>query len=189
MVNKMYVNKLYEMRKCAYSLMNGIDPTSGLMFPNDTIMNIVVIKKYNQSVCELLDALIVATEKEGITKSKKIPFFLLESNSEKISICETPISISKFCNDLNNYVLPGMKKLRASDLTKGLMKLGYLCNVIIDDEKSYKKPTEKGIELGILTEKRQNSHGNKYLVNLYNSAAQKYILSNLMEIIGKAKED
>lgn len=185
----MDVSKLYEMRKYAYSLMNGIDPTSGLLFSNDTIMNIATIKKYNQSVCELLDVLIVATEKEGVTKSKKIPFFLLESDLEKIRYFETPVSISKFCSALNNYTFPGMKKLRASDLTKGLMKLGYLCDVIIDDEKSYKKPTKKGIELGITAEERQNSYGNKYLVNLYNDAAQKYIVAHIMDIIEKAKED
>lgn len=189
MVNKMDVNKLYEMRRCAYSLMNGIDPTSGLLFPNDTIMNIATIKKYNQSVCELLDVLIVATEKEGVTKSKKIPFFLMESDLGKIKFFETPVSISKFCNELNNYVLPGMAKLRASDLTRGLMKLGYLCDVIIDEEKSYKKPTKKGIELGIIGEEKQNSYGNKYLVNLYNETAQKYIIANIMKIIEKAKED
>lgn len=189
MVNKMDVNKLYEMRRCAYSLMNGIDPTSGLLFPNDTIMNIATIKKYNQSVCELLDMLIVATENKGITKSKKIPFFLLESDLEKLSFFQTPVSISKFCSELNNYVLPGMRKLRASDLTKGLVKLGYLCDVIIDEEKSYKKPTKKGIELGIIEEERQNSYGNKYLVNLYNENAQKYIAANIMKIIEKEKDN
>lgn len=189
MVNKMDVSKLYEMRKYAYSLMNGIDPTSGLLFPNDTIMNIATIKKYNQSVCELLDVLIVATEKEAVTKSKKIPFFLLKTDVEKITFFETPVSISKFCNYLNNYALPGMKKLRASDLTKGLMKIGYLCDVKIDDEKSYKKPTKKGIELGITAEERKNSYNNKYMVNLYNIDAQKYIVDNMMEIIERGKEN
>ncbi len=183
----MDVNELYEMRKYAYSLMNEVDPTSGILFPDDTIMKIPAIKKYNQLVCELLDTLIRATEKNGGMRKNRIPFFLTKSDIEKINYFDAPVAISEFCNYLNNHSLPGMRKLRASDLTKGLMKLGYLYDVVIDDEKSYKKPTEKGIELGITVEERKNSYGNIYSVNLYNEVAQKYIVMNLVEIIEKGR--
>lgn len=183
----MDVSRFYEMRKYAYSLMNGLDPTTGLSFANDTIMNIDSIKKYNQLVYELTDTLIIAAEKEGKAKSKKVPFFILKTDLRKIDILEAPVSISRLCNELNNYALPGMRKLRASDLTRGLTKLGYLCEIIIDEEKSYKKPTDKGIKLGIIAEERQNSYGNKYMVNLYNETAQKYIVTNVMRIIENAK--
>ncbi len=151
-------------------------------------MNISSIKKYNQLVCELVDILIATTGKESVTKNTKIPFFLLESDIEKLSFFETPVSISQFCNYLNSFVMPGMKKLRATDLTKGLVKLEYLEVVDIDDEKSYKRPTNKGIELGIVAEERENALNNKYVVNLYDEGAQKYIVHNMTKIIKKGKE-
>jgi hypothetical protein len=68
-------------------------------------------------------------------------------------------------------------------LTRGLLNLGYLKEVSIDDEKSYKAPTLEGVSLGIIEEKRTNSYGNSYSVNLYNIDSQKYIVKELAGII------
>ena len=94
-----------------------------------------------------------------------------------------PVSISELCYCMNKFILPGMSKLHAADLCKGLLNLGYLMEVTIDDEKSYKAPTLAGTSLGILKEERTNSYGNSYSVNLYNLNAQKYIVERLSEII------
>lgn len=42
--------KLYELRYYANSLENGIDPTTGLFFAEDTIMNAPKIKDYNREL-------------------------------------------------------------------------------------------------------------------------------------------
>lgn len=171
------------MRYYANSLMNGIDPTSRGQFVEDTVMNIPKIKKYNEDVCNLIDSMIVAITSAGERQKGKIPFFILKEDRESFSYFEKPVSISEFCNCMNKFVLPGMVKLRATDLTSGLLNLGYLMEISIDDEKSFKAPTLAGASLGIIEEKRTNSYGNSYSVNLYNIDAQKYIVEELAGII------
>ena len=182
-------SKLYEMRYYAYSLMNGIDPTSRIQFADDTVMNIPKIKKYNEDVCNLIDSMLVAIPSTGGKKTRKIPFFILKEDIENFQYFEKPVSISEFCNCMNKFALPGMAKLRATDLTRGLLKLGYLMEISIDDEKSYKAPTLAGVSLGIVEEKRTNSYGNSYSVNLYNIDAQKYIMKELTGIIEASGKD
>ncbi len=179
----MELSKLYEMRYYAHSLMNGIDPTSKAVFAEDTIMNIPQIKKYNEDVCNLIDSMIAARTSAGKTQKGKIPFFIMKEDRENFPYFEKPVCISEFCNCINKFVLPGMVKLRATDLTKGLLNKGYLIEISIDDEKRFKAPTLVGASLGIIADKRTNSYGNSYSVNLYNIDAQKYIVEELAEII------
>jgi hypothetical protein len=80
--------------------------------------------------------------------------------------------------------LPGMKKLSAVDLTKGLVQMGILYQE--DGEPSDKRPTDDGLALGITREQRQNSYGNNYYVNLYNDSAQKFVVDNLQKILNSA---
>ncbi|PKM57283.1 MAG: hypothetical protein CVU98_06950 [Firmicutes bacterium HGW-Firmicutes-3] len=179
----MELSKLYEMRYYANSLMNGIDPTSRVQFVEDTVMNIPQIKKYNEDVCNLIDSMIVSIASAGERQKGKIPFFIMKEDRENFPYFEKPVSISELCICMNKFVLPGMVKLRATDLTRGLLNLGYLKEVSIDDEKSYKAPTLEGVSLGIIEEKRTNSYGNSYSVNLYNIDSQKYIVKELAGII------
>ena len=154
----MELSKLYEMRYYANSLMNGIDPTSRVQFVEDSVMNIPQIKKHNEDVCNLLDSMIVAIASAGERQKGKIPFFIMKEDKENFPYFETPVSISEFCNCLNKYVLPGMAKLRATDVTRGLLHQGYLMEISIDHEKSFKAPTIEGASLGIIEEKRTNSY-------------------------------
>ena len=49
----------------------------------------------------------------------------------------------------------------------------------------YKVTTKKGNEIGIINEKRENSYGNVYSVNLYNEMAQRFVVNNLDNILVK----
>ena len=44
-------------------------------------------------------------------------------------------------------------------------------------------PTEKGIELGIRTEKRSYNGGVEYIVVIYGKQAQEYIVQNMEKIL------
>ena len=44
------IEKLYKMRDYSNQLSKGIDPTSGIAFPDDSIMNISKIKNHNKEV-------------------------------------------------------------------------------------------------------------------------------------------
>lgn len=177
--------KLYELRYYANSLENGIDPTTGLAFSEDTIMNAPKIKEYNRQMRELLDSFIFKMENYRVkTNIRKIPFYISQEEKKNFTYLDKSVSISQFCYEINETLIPGMSKLHAKDLTKGLEAMGYLETKPLGEEKSYKCPTEKGLRLGITSEKKVNAYGNEYCVNLYNKDAQRFVMEHLEEILG-----
>lgn len=176
--------ELFELRYYASCLENGIDPTSGLSFQEDTIMNCIKIKNYNGKIRELLDSLIVAVENDSNKIiHRKIPFFISIREKEKFKYSDRPVSISEFCHGINDTLLPGMTRLNAKEVTRGLEKLGYLETKTLGEHKHYKCATEKGKSIGIIAEKKLNAYGNEYFVNLYNKDAQTFVLQNLEKIL------
>lgn len=101
--------KLYELRYYANSLENGIDPTTGLFFAEDTIMNAPKIKDYNRRIRELLDSFIWKVENRGIrTDIRKIPFYISEEEKSNFTYSDKPMSISQFCYGINETLISGM---------------------------------------------------------------------------------
>lgn len=163
-------------------LANGIDPTSGIQFENDTIMNSERIKEYHREIKSILDKLILIEHKRDTStrKNSKIPFFLLDSVKKKIVLSEEKISISKLCYIFNGYVPTDMKKIKASDITSILEEKGFLKTVEWRAGREIKIPTEEGLNLGISTCEKTNEYGNTYSVNYYNIDAQRYILHEIL---------
>ena len=178
--------KLFELRKYAELLSEGIDPTSNIPFAEDTILNNKAIRKYNSEVMRILDKIILLEEGKTSVNNKrnnKIPFFLSEKSKASIDYSEEPISISALCYILNSNISKGMKKLHATQITKWLQEEGYLINEEWRDGKVIKVPTTKGNNIGISTIAKQNKFGNKYSVNLYDIDAQIFIVDNLEKIV------
>jgi hypothetical protein len=71
----------------------------------------------------------------------------------------------------------GVKKLPKKNLTKWLISLGLLEEVMVNEAR-VKRPTESGKEIGILQEERRGQYGN-YFVVLYNRDAQQFIIDNI----------
>lgn len=71
-------------------------------------------------------------------------------------------------------------KLKPTDLTDWLMRLGLLQNTNVNG-KNYKLPTEAGMALGISREDRHSQNGD-YSVALYNADAQRFIVDNLSAV-------
>ena len=184
------MEKLYKMRDYANQLSQGIDPTSGISFPDDSIMNISKIKNHNKEVCKLIDSIIIAASRRTTVDAKKIPFFMPEEVKKSFQFFEEqPVSISMLCNRINERVMSGMSRVRPMVITRGLTNLGYLKDVSQDGEESFKIPTESGLLIGISKERRKNQYGNEYSVNLYDLQAQKFIISKIEEILNAAVDD
>jgi hypothetical protein len=177
----MKIEELKQLRQYAVCLENGVDPTSGIEFVEDTVLVLPQIKSYNKKVRELIDALLRGNE--SYPAGNKIPFFLTDKEINEFLYSDTPISISKLCYIVNNDIPCGMKKIYGKNITYGLLKMGFLQMTSISDDEFVKIPTEKGSELGISIEKHINKYGNEYSVNLYNINAQKFIITHLEEII------
>ena len=170
--------KLYELRNIAYSLSEGIDPTSGLKFHEDTILNHPDILDFNREIKELLDELILFWDSGERKTNKKIGFCLSAEMKSRIILSEEPISISKFCYEINKLTPHGMRKIQATQVTQKLVEMQILKTIKSSDGLVIKIPTEKGMQIGISTEDHISSYGLKYRVNKYNKQAQQYILDN-----------
>ena len=73
------------------------------------------------------------------------------------------------------------QKLSYKMVTKWLLYQGYLQELAFEkfENKTFKVPTEKGMQLGIRTEERVRTDGAGYVVTLYGQQAQKFIVDNL----------
>ena len=177
----MELDKLCKMYAYAKMLSNGIDPTTESSYEQDTIMNAPEVKEYNSQVSELLREMISIRTQHQDVEYRDIPFVLMDSDSQRFNISDTPITIGDFTSRLNRHALPGMKKIKATDITNRLVSMG-----ILDEQDSNirgRKPTSKGKEIGIETEQRVSSNGERYAINLYNSNAQRYIIENFNSIL------
>lgn len=94
-------------------------------------------------------------------------------------------AISRFVDQLNEGLDDNIyKKLNYKPITQWLKLNGFLQE---EDSLEFKKivtmPTQKGIQLGIRAERRNNSKGMEYMLLIYGKQAQEYIVQNLEKIL------
>ena len=178
----MEIKELLELLDYAEKMSKGIDPTTNIAFCEDTVLNNREIKRYNLKVANILKDLIRFNRNVQAPNGKMI-FNLSQDEKESFDYSDESISISALVYQLNRYCKPYMRKLRATDITRWLQKNEYLETKETESGMLYKVATSKGNELGIFNYKKKNKHGNEYSVNLYNSLAQKYIVSNIETIV------
>lgn len=181
------LKQLYEMAK---QLGSGKDPSTNLVFSEDTILNSQIIRKYNNKVAEILYEVIRTSEwakrEQNINlKNRKLEFYLNDEAKNSFKFSKTPISISALVYSLNGIAELYMKKLRATDITSWLLSQGYLEQREMENGNRYKVATSRGNELGIINEQHQNDYGNIYSVNLYDENAQRFVVDNLNSILRK----
>lgn len=100
-----------------------------------------------------------------------------------IPFSEEPVNIAIIVKRINNlFIEQYNKNLTPVKLADWLVSKGYL-ELIKEDGKSFKNPTEKGLSNGIFTEKRTRPEGEIYTINIYNYEMQKFIIDNIKEII------
>lgn len=170
----------------AISLSKGIDPTSGICFPSDTVMNHEKIRQYNKAVAKILHKLLQTGkwDSSGKLLSKKYPFHLQEGIIIDELLVEEAVTISSIVFRLNEKRLSGTCKLRAETITEWLRNEGYLMENDNYSERCFKKVTEKGIKNGISQIERVDAHNHPYQVNVYNRNAQKIVLEHVFHFYG-----
>ena len=94
-------------------------------------------------------------------------------------------SISKLVDQLNEGLDDNVyKKISYKPITQWLKLNGFLQK---EDSREFKKvitlPTQKGEQIGIRAEKRDNSRGVDYMLLIYGKQAQEYIVQNLEKIL------
>lgn len=183
---KLDIENIMTLRTAMESLSHGIDPTSNIEFPDDTILNSNILKLYFSEAAELfalLEANIdkVSHLKLGNAVSRKIPFHLETNEIENIRLSDEPITISRFVFLINETCHhQDMKKLKATQITAWLVAHGYLEEIEGNNRDIYKSSTEQGRKIGITSFKKVNSRGDEYVTNTYDRSAQEFILTTVL---------
>lgn len=183
---KLDIENIMTLRTAMESLSHGIDPTSNIEFPNDTILNSNVLKLYFSEAAELFALLEANIDKVGHLKlgnavSRKIPFHLETNEIENIRLIDEPITISRFVFLINETCHhQDMKKLKATQITAWLVAHGYLEEIEGNNGNICKSSTEQGRKIGITSFKKVNSRGDEYVTNTYDRGAQEFILTTVL---------
>ena len=166
-------------------LAEGVNPITGELLPEDTVLNNVSLSRGFFFISDVLRQVI---ENDGVTarrmRNKQMlpPFTITDELRSQIEISATPTMIKHFTDRINALIDDSvMRRLKVTALTTWLMNNGLLYEEIINDKKR-KKPTESGEKLGISSEAREGQYGG-YLAILYNESAQRHIAGNLDQII------
>jgi len=109
-----------------------------------------------------------------------IPF--KEFDASEVEISEEAVSVSVIAERINCVLLEsGRGKITGQKINDWLVSEGYL-QVINNENKSYKIPTNIGAELGIIAVERV-IRGEDVKVNLFSQEAQKYVSLNILKMI------
>ena len=183
---KLNVENIIILQTVMKSLSQGVDPTSNIAFPDDTILNSKILQSCFSDACEIFDLLrrnIDAINNLPLRKAtnQKLPFHVDNTELENIQLSDTPITISKFVFSINEvYHRQDMKKLKATQITSWLTKQGYLEEIETKDRCICKIATAHGEKIGITSIKKVNSRGEEYITNMYDMDAQKFVLTHVI---------
>lgn len=169
-------------------LANGVDPTTGNMCDDDSILNNVKTVRCLHYVEGILDKVIENNGEVGTTKRKtKVSFFITEEEIQSIKTLNGVVHMTKFVDNINEIVEnDGMKKLKSQTITSWLEEKGFLVTETRDDGTKTKVTTEDGVALGIARIEKSGMRG-IYHLNVYDENAQQFILDHLIDILNKSK--
>lgn len=183
---KLDVENIVTLQTVMKSLSQGIDPTSNIAFPDDTILNSKILQSCFSDAYEIFDLLrrnIDAINNLPLRKAanQKSPFYIDGRELKNIQLSDTPITISKFVFSINEiYHRQNMKKLKATQITSWLTEQGYLEEIETRDGCVCKIVTACGEKIGITSMKKVNSRGEEYITNMYDRDAQKFVLTHVI---------
>jgi hypothetical protein len=169
---KMYMDKLAQ----------GIDPISNQEVPGDSALNNVRLAQCFFYVSDILGQVIANGGVVGqITKT--LDFVITPEQLASVQISEYPIRVTEFTEALYRAVNnPEMKKLSTTKITEWLILKGLMMKEASTDGKTYRVPTDRGLQMGMSTRLRQSRDG-EYRAVYYDKNMQRFLLDNLAEIL------
>ena len=182
---EVHMNKkeILEIRKRLKQLSIGIDPETGIKYPEDTLLNERHNKELFKGIITLLDEILDYRLVSSDQRRKK-PFTITAEQIQLLKKSEEPVSISAFVYSLNSISQSkDMKKLKSSDITSWLANQGYLSEVLYYNGCYCRELTDKSKDIGLSVIKKKNQDGNEYNVIMYNSESQQFIIDHLYEIL------
>lgn len=176
-----------EIEKIAYAksfiekLAVGIDPTDGTFIPDGEVALNPRVSKCFSYVADILSKII---ENPSVLAEicKTDEWIVAPAVLASLKCSASRVGMNTFARRVND-ALGSTRKLTATVIDKWLLHEGYLAEIATNDNKIIKRPTQKGVNLGITTDEVKKENGQiKYYVR-YNLNAQRFIRDHLSDII------
>ena len=176
-----------DLEKIAYAksfldkLAAGIDPTDGSIIPQDDVAAKTRVAGCFSYVSDVLGKLINAPDTVANlyrTPERKLTSEVLAS----IECSQYPVSASAFAQRVDQ-ALRSSKKFTAHEINAWLMHQGYLEKLIDYRDKSFKRPTQKGVEIGIIVQQSTTASGRVTRSVRFNLFAQQFLRDHLHDIL------
>ncbi|MEE0857381.1 MAG: hypothetical protein U0L58_08825 [Ruminococcus sp.] len=160
-------------------LANGIDPLTNKDVAENDVVNNVRISRCLHYVTGILKQITTT----GSFEIQKSEFTLSARQLERFAYSQTPLTVSEITKRLNELADPlQYNTLKNGVITEWLTESGMLTNVVINN-KSKKRVTNNGRNIGIISEQRVNQQGSTYEAISYNLNAQHFIIDNIHAVI------
>lgn len=173
---KLYMDKLAQ----------GIDPITDQQLPGDSALNNARLSRCFSYVSDVLEKVIANGGTVGY-RTKNQEFTITPDQLAKVQLSEYPIRISEFIDALYQAVENSdMRRLSAVRITDWLVSKGLMRKEVGADGKMNRLPTESGLQMGMSTQLRQSRDG-EYQAVYYDKTVQRFLLSNIEEIMAYGK--
>lgn len=165
------------------NLANGINPLDGTAIPDGEVVNHVRLSRCFFYVADVLGQVLENGGVGARPRPVRQQFALPMEKRAEFAFSEEPISVSEIVRRINLLSEdPDMIKLTHTAVTDWLLSIGLLYDEVDAEGKHAKRPTPRGIAMGISLESRTGMNG-PYSVVVYNLAAQQFLLDNLDGVI------
>ncbi len=179
MINLNDNQKLLKAKSYLDKLANGINPVTNEIVPESDTINNIHISRCLFYISDVLRIVIEGNTGSPKKKSSKAPFSITAQQLAGYPFTSEPITVTEITKNINALIdADEMKGLKTTSITNWLIEIDFLEYITDEKGKNHKFPTEKGTQLGILTQERLGMYGT-YKVVLYNSNAQQFILDNI----------
>ena len=164
-------------------LANGINPLTDMEVDENDVINNVRISRCLFYSSGILKQIVENKGKFKASMPDRTEFSITPEQLANFQFSDNPLSITEITKRLNSLINTiYVKELKSKAITEWLVEIGMLNNVIINN-KSRKRPSDKGINLGISVEQKTNHYGTQYEGVFYNLNAQHFIVDNIDAII------
>ena len=129
-----------------------------------------------------LKAIVKFVEENDIKRDESQIPAVKEFDASEVEISEEAITVSAVADRINCVLMEsGHGKITGQKINSWLFAEGYI-EIIERNNISWKIPSDTGLELGMISEDRV-IRGEDAKINLFNPAAQKYIIANALKIL------
>lgn len=164
-------------------LANGVNPLTDTEVAENDVINNVRISRCLFFASGVLKQIVNNKGKFKIEMPERAAFNITPEQLSKFEYSENVLSITEITKRLNALInTMYVKELKSKEITEWLVDVGML-NIVTVNNKSRKRPTTAGNNLGVSTEEKMNHYGTMYEGVFYNLNAQRFIIDNIGAII------